>query len=334
MADAPVLVLGANGFLGLHVVDALRALGVEPRCGRRRRSNVLGLLHRKAERVVADLDDPATLAEAMRGVGTVVHVAGHYPRHSLDPEASLALGVGQAHAVRAAAEAAGVSRLVYVSSTATVAPRADGPSTEADRFVEPPGLGLYHRLKWAMEEVFTASPAVETRVALPSGCLGPGDLRVGTSALVVALARGMDPPHNDGIVSIVDPRDAAAGIARLAVEPAAPARLLLSGRSERLHTLLTEAAAALGVAPPSAPISDSAFLALARRSEELAQAAGRRPELSVEIAELAVHGVRLDAGLARSRLGLSFRPFGESLADFVRWATPLGFFPPPPESTP
>ncbi len=333
--DSRVLVLGANGYLGLHVVDALRAEGVEPRCGRRRRSNVLGLLSRRAERVLADLDEPDTLGAAMAGVHTVVHVAGHYPRHSLDPVGSEALARRQAHAVVAAAEAAGVRRLVYVSSTATVAPRPDGgAATEADRWPAAPPHGLYHRLKWAMEEIVAAAHDMEVRVALPSGCIGPGDLRVGTSALVVALGRGMDPPHNDGVVSIVDPRDVAVGVARMAVRADAPARVILSGESRRLHALLTDAAPHLGVAPPSPPMSDAAFLELARRSEADARESGVRAGLSVEIAELAVHGVPLDASLAERSLGLRFRPFGESLADFVRWATPLGFFTPQPEPSP
>lgn len=334
MADE-VLVLGANGYLGLHVVDALRAEGVEPRCGRRKRSNVLGLLSRKANRVLADLDDPATLREAMAGVRTVVHVAGHYPRTSLDPAGSLALGLRQATTLREIAEEAGVARFVYVSTTATVAPRADGqPSTEADVFPAAPDWGLYHSLKWEMERVFCASTRMEVRLALPAGCIGPGDLRVGTSAMVVALVRGMDPPHANGVVPLVDPRDAAIAIARMAVRDEAPARLILSAESLRLHDVLVRAAATLGLPAPSPARSDADFLALARRSEEESLQTGKRPALSVEIAELTVHGVPLDGTLATRALGLHYRPSTESLTDFVRWATPLGFFAHSPESRP
>lgn len=327
-----VLVLGANGFLGLHVVDALRAEGVEPRCGRRRRSNVLGLLSRRANRVLADLDEPDSLREAMSGVHTVVHIAGHYPRHSLDPAGTLALGVLQTRTVLDAAQKAGVHRIVYVSSTATVSPSDAGPSTEADRFDTQPNFGLYHRLKWAMEGVFAEACDIDVRVALPAGCIGPGDLRVGTSAMLVSLARGDDPPHPDGTVSLVDPRDAAIGIARQALRDDAPGRLILSGRSVGLHALLVEAAAMLDVAPPSAPLPAETMLARARAAE--AAAAGKRSALSQEIVELAVYGVPVDGTLATRALGVTYRSFAESLTDFVRWATPLGFLTPQTEPTP
>lgn len=331
MAD-DVLVLGANGFLGLHVVDALRAEGVEPRCGRRRRSNVLGLLSRRANRVLADLDEPESLRAAMAGVHTVVHLAGHYPRHSLDPAGTLAIGVRQTRSVLDAAKEAGVRRIVYVSSTATVAPSDTGPSTEADRFDTPPNFGLYHRLKWAMEEVFADAGEVDMRVSLPAGCIGPGDLRVGTSAMLVALARGDDPPHPNGTVSLVDPRDAAVGIARQALRDDAPRRLILSGRSVGLHPLLVEAAAQLNVKPPSPPLPAEIMLARAREAESAA--AGKRSALSQEIVELAVYGVPVDGTLASRALGVSYRSFADSLSEFVRWATPLGFLTPQTEPTP
>ena len=59
------LVLGAGGFLGLNIVDALVAAGETPRCGRRVRSNVIPLRSRKLPMVVTDLEQPETLREAM-----------------------------------------------------------------------------------------------------------------------------------------------------------------------------------------------------------------------------------------------------------------------------
>ncbi len=329
-----VLVLGSNGFIGLHVVDALRAEGMEPRCGRRPRSNVLGLRSRKARMVPADLDDPASLDAAMHGVDTVVHLAGHYPRTSTDRPGTLALGERQSRSVIAAARRAGVSRLVYVSSTATVAPRQDGPSSEDDRFEAPPGHGLYHDLKWTMESIFEAATDLEVRIALPAGCVGPGDLRLGTSALIVALARGDDPPHPDGIVSLVDPRDAAVGIARMALRDDAPRRVILSQSSVPLHGLLVALSRRYGVKEPRAPMPAKVATALADDAEREALASRSRPRMVREIVDLVVHGVPLRGELAERTLDLRYRPFSDSLSDFETWASRLGFFPTPPEARP
>lgn len=335
-----VLVLGSAGFLGLHTVDALRSLGVEPRCGRRARSNVLGLRSRKARMVQVDLNAPETLAAAMEGCDAVVHLAGHYPRTSLDPQGAMALGLDQTRAVLDAAALAGVDRLVYVSSTATVAPApaAPGapapPSDERHRFTAPPGLGTYHDLKWAMEELVRVEDRLSTVIACPAACLGPGDLRVGTSALLVGTARGLPVPHPDGLVSFVDARDVGYALARLALDPHPPARLLLSAATVSLQALLEGLAGRYGVAAPSPALSVDEALALADEGERAWVAGGDRPLLAREIADLVIHGLCLDGGLAVRWLGRPYTPLSTTLDDFDAWARRLGFVPPQPEAAP
>lgn len=325
------LVLGAAGFLGINLVDALRAAGVEPRCGRRKRTNVLPLRSRKAHLVHADLDDPTSLAEAMAGCDVVFHCAGHYPRHSLDRAGAFATGLGQLHRVLDVAAESGVRRLIYVSSTASVAPNPDGgPSDE--RHVHPamPGFGVYHDLKWAMEAVALAETRLEVLVACPAACIGPWDLRVGTSALLVALARGMNPPHPNGIVSIVDTRDVARALVAMARHPAPPRRILLSGGSHDFQGLLERLAARYGVAPPSPPLSDAAALAFADLEEGRAAREGGRAGLSREIADLIVHGLPLSAALAETALGMAWTPLSDTLDAFDDWGRRMRMLPPLP----
>ena len=330
-----VLLLGSNGFLGLHALDALRALGAEPRCGRRRRSNVLGLRARKAAMVPADLDDPDALSRAMAGCEVVVHVAGHYPKTSLDPQTALHTGLSQSDRVLDAAAAAGVRRLVYVSSTGTVAPApGGGPSDERHTFPTSPGHGVYHDLKWAMEQRFAEETRLQTIIACPAACVGPGDLRVGTSAILVGLARGMDPPHPDGWVSLVDPRDVGQGLARLALDPSPPHRVLLSGGSYRLHALLERLARRYGVARPSAPLSPDKARFLADAAEAAAAGTPDRPALSREIVDLVIHGVPLSTSRAEDALGLRWTSLQRTLDDFDGWARRLGIVPSPPEIHP
>lgn len=331
---AETLLLGAGGFLGLHALDALRAQGLDPRCGRRRTSNVLGLRARKARMVEADLDQEESLVAAMRGCRLVLHLAGHYPRTSLHPEATLRAGLGQTRRVLDAAARAGVQRLLYVGSTATVAPVAGRPSKEVDRFPQAPTIGLYHRLKWEMERLVLAEGRLETRVALPSACLGPGDLRVGTSALLIALVRGEDPPHPDGWVDLLDARDLGLGLARLLLAEKAPRRLIFAGHGRRLHPLLRALAARYGVRAPSPPLPPAEAQARADAEETRAEAERRRPRLSRELVDLILHDQRLDARLARRLLGVRPRPLEQTLDDTVAWARRLGLLPSPTEPHP
>ncbi len=131
------LVLGASGFVGLNLVDALLSEGINPLCARRARSNVIPLRSRRASMVVADLDDIDSLQKAMDETDVVFHCAGHYPRLSLNPDAALETGRRQLTNVLNAASKTGVKRLIYVSSTATVA-ATDGVSDESDVFVDEP----------------------------------------------------------------------------------------------------------------------------------------------------------------------------------------------------
>jgi dihydroflavonol-4-reductase len=319
------LVLGAAGFLGVNLVDALRAAGVEPRCGRRARTNVLPLRSRGCQLVPADLDDFDGLSFAMDGCDVVFHAAAHYPRHSLDRDAAFATGLGQLERVLRAASRVGVRRIVFVSSSATVAPSPDGPSDERHVYRSSPGLGVYHDLKWAMEQVALSDPRVV--VACPSACIGPWDLRVGTSALLVALARGLDPPHPEGVVSLVDAADVGSALVQLGGMAAPPRRVILAGSNHGLQGLLEALAGRYGVAAPSAPLSAAAALALADAEERRSVAEGGRPALSREIADLVVHGVPLDAGLAARALGIAFSPLSDTLDRFDAWARRMRLIP-------
>ena len=167
-----VTILGAAGFLGLNLVDELLAANIQPRCGRRTRTNVIPLRRRGVPLVHADLDDPATLRAAMADSDAVFHAAGHYPRHSLDPSGALDTALRQTRNLLDSAAEAGVGRLVYVSSTATAAPRTDGsPSNEADVFAAAPGFGRYgYTLSYAVVPEPAAGGGAGGRATIPATC--------------------------------------------------------------------------------------------------------------------------------------------------------------------
>ena len=97
------LVIGGTGFLGLNLVDELLAGGVEVRATRRRKSITAFLRKRPVELVNASFDDALSLKNAMVGCDAVFHVAGYYPRYSLDRDAALSEATAGIDAVCAAA---------------------------------------------------------------------------------------------------------------------------------------------------------------------------------------------------------------------------------------
>src|SRR5215472_17286384 len=104
-----ILVVGATGRLG-HVVNELRARGHAVRATTRSPSSAAAyvLRSRSAEVVYGDLDDPASIVAAARGVDAVF-AAGTL--HRAGPEGDIRHGISITDAIRAAR----VPHFVYVS---------------------------------------------------------------------------------------------------------------------------------------------------------------------------------------------------------------------------
>lgn len=322
------IVLGAAGFLGINLVDALIARGIEPRCGRRRRTNVLALRKRKVPMVNTDQDDVDGMVEAMQGMDTVFHCAAHYPRLSIHPEQTLELGTRQLQNTLDAAARAGIQRFVYVSTTAIVAPNPDGgPSNETHRHPARPGHGTYHDLKWELERMIDAEDRFQTVSAAPGACIGPWDLRVGTTALLVATANGMNPPHPNGWINPVDARDVGEALARIGLREAPSDRYVFAGGNHRLHDMLVGLADRYRVAAPVPALSDDEAVRLADELEHKAHETGERALLAREIADMVIHGVPIDTTRAQTELGMSWRSLDETLDAYDAWARPLRILP-------
>jgi NADH dehydrogenase len=105
-----VYVTGASGFVGRHVVEALRDRGAEVRMNR------------------VDLLDGPGLERAMGGCDAVVHVAALYEAS----ESTLRrVNVDGTRAVLKAAERAGVRRIAHTSTATRAGPsRAGAPRRE------------------------------------------------------------------------------------------------------------------------------------------------------------------------------------------------------------
>jgi dihydroflavonol-4-reductase len=276
---------------------------------------------------VTDFTAPETLREAMRDIDVVIHAAAHYPRFSHDTDATLKKGLEELEVVLDAAAAAGVRRFVYLSSTATIAPRPDdSKSNEDDCYRVMPGHGTYHALKWTLEQRAAAETRFQLVTANPSACIGPFDWKVGTSSLLVATARGMQPPHPKGRISTVDSRDVGAGLHYLATAEAPPKRLILSGDDFDAHELLVMLAQRYGAPPPPEPLDADAARTLADAQEAEALEKKGRALLPRELVDLIVHAPRLDTSRSLS-LGLKYRPLSDTLDAWDSWALRMGMLP-------
>jgi nucleoside-diphosphate-sugar epimerase len=152
-----VLVTGGSGFVGGHLIPRLIAQGWQVRGMGRSAASRSAVSALGAEPCEADLSDPAALERAMSGVDTVFHVAAHF-RLWGSRRTFRAMNVEGTRNVIAAAERAGVRRIVYVSAAAVVMgrPEAQRGLTEQQP-LHRTGFAPYSASKAEAEEILRAA---------------------------------------------------------------------------------------------------------------------------------------------------------------------------------
>lgn len=328
-----VLVTGATGFVGSAVARELVRSGYPVRVLVRPQSRPDNLEGLDAERVSGDLRDPDSLRSAMDGCRGVFHVAADYRLWTPDAaavEAMYASNVeGSRHVLRAARQA-GVARVVYTSSVATLGLHADGtPSDEEVPVSLEDMIGHYKRSKFlAGQGVDTLAGELSLDVVTvhPAAPVGPRDIKpTPTGRMVLDAARGRMPAYVDTGLDIVHVDDVAVGH-RLAYERGAPGRhYILGGENLSLRDILALVAGITGRRRPWLRIPHAAVLPAAYVAEAWARIVRREPSLTVAGVRLAYKHMYFSHRRAAGELGYRPRPAREALADAVRWFDENGY---------
>src|SRR5271165_5999185 len=130
LASGLCLVTGATGFLGSAVARALLRAGQDVRVLARPTSDRRNLAELPVEIAVGTLEDAASLTRAVTGCRYLFHVAADYRLWAPDPAAMYRANVDGTRELMRTALAAGVERIVYTSSVATLGIVAGGSADE------------------------------------------------------------------------------------------------------------------------------------------------------------------------------------------------------------
>jgi len=322
-------VTGATGFVGAAVARALLAAGFGVRALARRHSPRANLDGLKVELVEGDMRDSRAVLSATKGMRYVFHVAADYRLWAPDPEEILRTNVEGTEVVMEAAQAAGVERVVYTSSVATLKLRDDGePTDETTLLSESEGIGAYKRSKIAAERLVERMigkglPAV---IVNPSAPVGPRDRRpTPTGRMIIEAASGRIPAFVDTGLNLVHVDDVADGHVGALRYGRIGERYILGGQNMTLAELLGKIARLTGRSPPRIRLPRGLLYPLAFAAEAMARVTQREPLLTLDGLKMSKHLMFFASAKAERELFYRPRPAEDGIRDAIDWFRDAGY---------
>ncbi len=276
-----VLITGGTGFLGSHLVRALRRSGRPVRILARPTSDLSRLEGLDVDFVLGDVLLSSTLIEALEGIDVVYHLAGMLGGEPVPDAAYRDLHINGTLNMLVTAQAAGVKRFIHVSSPGVLGPIHDPPADETRPHAP---SNIYEATKSEGEKLalaFARRTDLPLTVIRPEFVYGPGDTHV--LGLFQAIQKGRFFYIGDG-ESRVHPTfidDAVRGMV-LGEKAGQTGRVYHIAGPEpvTIRRLATTIAEAVGVSPPRLRLPRFLALGIAAALEAAALVLPFRPPLS------------------------------------------------------
>lgn len=321
-----VFLTGGTGFVGEAILARLIADGRAVRALTRSDAGAERLAAAGAQPVHGDILDPVGLSAAMEGCDVVYHVAGLNGFCLPDPSELVRMNVtGTVNVVRAAG-AAGVRRVVYTSSAATIG-EADGTIGREDSPHRGSFLSHYEHSKWHAEREALATAAdagVELVSVNPASVQGPGRTR-GTAKLLLGYLNGTLKTVIDSRMSIVDVADCAEAHLRAETAGVAGERYLISGATLTVREAIAVMAEIAGIEGVPRILPAPVAMATATVIGAIGRVRRRRMPFCREMMRTLLHGHAYDGTRATRELGLSYAPIEDTLRRTLVWYRKNGF---------
>lgn len=331
-----LFITGATGFVGSHVARMAAEQGAELRLLTRQSSN-LSNVPVGAELVRGDLRKPAKFASALRGCDALIHVAADYRLWVPDPAEMYKANVEGTRELLRLAREAGVRRVVYTSSVATMGFRKDAsvvdeetPVSEADM------IGHYKRSKWMAEQVAieAARAGQEVVILNPTTPVGSMDVKpTPTGRIIVDFLNKKFPAYVDTGLNLVDVEE----IARMHVAALERGRFgeryILGGENLTLKQILDKLAAMTGLPSPTMKVPHAVAMAFAFFDQTITgKLRGKEPRATVEAVRMGKKMMWASSTKAERELGWRVLPVDGALREAVRWFVASGNAPRTPRA--
>ena len=325
-----ILVTGASGFVGSAVARKLVEAGFSVRAlvrGTSPRAHLAGL---GLDFFEGDLRDRKSVERAIAGMRYAFHVAADYRLWARDPSEIFASNVEGTRNLMEEAMRAGVERVIYTSSVATIALRTDGMAAdETSPLREDQGIGAYKRSKIAAErlvEAMVAERGLAAVIVNPSTPIGPGDVRpTPTGRIIIEAAKGRIPAFIDTGLNLVHVDDVASGHLAALRHGKIGERYILGGQDVLFSQMLRDIAGLVGRRAARVRLPWRALIPVAYIAEAMANVTGREPFATLDGVYMAKYRMFFASTKAEQELGYRSRRYTEGIDDAVRWFRDAGY---------
>jgi len=317
------LVTGGSGFVGSAVVRRLLDAGAAVKVLVRHGSNLNNLSGLEIDLAFGDLNDPATFGNALQDCDALFHVAADYRLWVRDAQAMFAVNVDGTRSLICAATRAGVQRIIYTSSVATLGLRESAPADEDGQVSFEDMIGPYKQSKFLAEQAVLklvrelGAPVV---IVNPSTPMGRGDLKPTPTGRILADAlSGRMPAYVDTGLNVVHVDDVADGHLLAYERGRIGERYILGSENMFLADILAEVARLANRKPPMIRLPHAAVLPLAYACEAWARLTNQEPMVCIDAVRLARKHMFFTHVKASRELGYRPRPAREALRDAVTY---------------
>ena len=323
-------VTGATGFVGSHVAQLLCAQGADLRLLVRPTSRTENIADLKADRVIGDLRDPASLKKAMQGCEFVFHVAADYRLWVRDPEDMYRCNVEGTRAIIQAAQESDVRRVIYTSSVATMGFTTTGHIADENSPVSLEDMvGPYKRSKFMAEQVALEAGRTGANVVVvnPTTPIGEQDIKpTPTGRIIVDFLKRKFPAYVDTGLNLADVKEVARGHL-LAMDRAVPGqRYILGGENLTLKQILDKLSALTGLPSPRMKVPHAVALGFAAFDQLFTGfILGKEPRATIDAVRMGRKKMFASSARAERELGFKVLPVDAALARAIDWFQTHGY---------
>jgi dihydroflavonol-4-reductase len=322
-----VLITGGTGFVGANLAEGLLRRNCDVRILRRASSDLRALAGIDVEHTFGDVRDPASLREAVRDRDTVIHTAAIVKFWKARWDEQYAVNVEGTRNVVEACLAAGVERLVHVSSIAALGhPRDQRPADENTAFNWGDAVGYKYSKRLAEPEVLKGvEKGLNAVVVNPSIIIGERDVNLHGGSLLTNVKKGTTLFYIDGGMNVVYVGDVIKGILGACDKGRRGERYILGGANMTTREVFARTAALIGGRAPIARIPTPVLHAFTRAVEAGYGLFGKEPPITMDLMVHAGIYNWYSSAKAERELGYTITPFDETILAAYRWYQEHGY---------